>query len=250
MHELVRPHDAFRPQAFLQRMDIVIEPLKTDDVDTFTEIYWDAFNPLDANMILPMIYPLGFQPDLRERLRNRVLKSMRDDSNSNCFCARDTATGDMLGVSWWANVQTPSQNRDELDECYQEAKETRSGGIAVEGMDHRLEDAFFKAAFYSEAESMGSAPYMTLKLLAVRPDYARKGIGTRLLEHGLASVDRLGLPAFIHAGVQAKPLYERYGFQNVGDMPCNALEYGARSDGRHWCLVRPPCGHLERDSAE
>lgn len=221
-------------------MDLVVEPLRLDDVDTFTAIYWDAFNPPEANMILPMIYPRGLQPDLKERLRNRVIKFIKDSPDPRCFCARQPYTNEILGVSWWSQADHPPQTKQEIDARYSEAKKDRSGGVEVDGMNVALEDAFFQAAFYSEAETTGGAPYMSLKLLAVRPEYARKGVGTLLLEHGLEKVDRLGLPAFIHAGVQAKALYERYGFESVGEMPCNALDYGGRSDGRHWCMVRAP----------
>lgn len=221
-------------------MDIEITPLQESEIETFTKIYWDAFNPLEANMILPMIYPLGLQPDLQERLRNRVLKPLRETPNKSCFCARERSSGEILGISWWQHVADASKSREDLDERYARAKASRSGGVEVEGMNHVLEDAFFRAAFYSEAETMGAQPYMTLKMLAIRPEHARKGVGTLLLRNGLEEVDRLRLPCFIHAGVQAKPLYERYGFRNVGEMPCNALDYGGRSDGRHWCMVRMP----------
>lgn len=218
-------------------MEITVEPLAQDDIDIYTKIYWDAFNPLEANMILPMIYPLGLQPDLNERLRKRIWKAMSDPVN-DFSCARDTATGEVVGVSWWKRVDNPPANQRELDEQYREAKASRNAGIEVEGMNHKLEDAFFHAAFYSEAETMGHHAYMTLKLLAVRPNYARKGVGSVLLGHGLKRLDQRDLPGFIHAGVQAKALYERYGFVEVGEMPCNALAFGGRSDGRHWCMVR------------
>lgn len=187
-----------------------------------------------------MIYPLGLQADLKERLRNRVLASMETDPSSSFFCAKDASTGQIAGVSRWAKVDRPAQNQEEVDKRYHGAKAKRSGGVSVDGMNMAMEDAFFKAVFYSEAETMGTRPYMTLQLLAVRPDYARKGVGTLLLKQGLERVDSHDLPAFIHAGVQAKPLYARHGFEALGEMPCNALDYGGRSDGVHWCMFRPP----------
>lgn len=229
---------------------VAVEPLQEQDLDTFTTIYWDAFNPLEADMILPMIYPLGLQPDLRQRLHSRLLKSLGEDPTGSCFCARDSSTGNILGVSWWAHVADAAQTEEELDTRYAEAKARRSGGVEVEGMNQALEDNFFRAAFYSEAHTMGTEPYMTLKLLAVRPECARKGVGSVLLRHGLERVDQLNLPAFIHAGVQAKALYERYGFNVVSEMPCNALDHGGRSSGRHWCMVRSPQGRDSHSSKD
>lgn len=221
-------------------MDILLEPLQRSEIDVFTTIYWEAFNPLGANMILPSVYPRGLQPDLKERLRNRVLKILQEKPTDTYFCAKNSSTGEVLGVSWWSIVDPPPQTLQERDESYQKAKKARSGGVKVEGMNQALEDAYFRASYYSEAETMGSEPYVTLKMLAIRPQYARKGVGTVLLRDGLKKVDQLGLPAFIHSGVQAKPLYERHGFKVVGDMPVNALDYGGRSDGHHWCMIRPP----------
>lgn len=36
-------------------MPLHIEPLKREELDDFIHIFWDAFEPLSANMILPMV---------------------------------------------------------------------------------------------------------------------------------------------------------------------------------------------------
>lgn len=221
-------------------MELDVKPLQPREVDEFTAIHWEAFSPPEANMTLPMIYPLGYQDDLKQRLRNRVLNAMDNREATLCQCVKDPSSGKLIGVSWWSRVGDGIQGEETVDQRYRAGKANRRAGVDVEGMNQAMEDAFFKAAFDTETEIMGSEAYMTLKLLAVRPGYAGKGIGTSLLRRGLQKVDELGLPAFIHSGTHAKPLYERHGFEALRDMPANALDYGGRSDGIHWCMRRLP----------
>ena len=106
-----------------------------------------------------------------------------------------------------------------------------------------MENAAFRAVFYAEAQTMQpymGQPYLELRLLAVDPDHLRQGIGTQLLNHGLSKADAADLPVYLAAGHQGRPLYERYGFRVVGELPFNALDYGGRSRGTHWCMTMPP----------
>ena len=77
-----------------------------------------------------------------------------------------------------------------------------------------------------------------LSILAVLPEYHRRGIASMILQDGLRRMDARSLPAYLDCGVQGKPLYERFGFRFVKDYPLDAREYGGRSEGRHWCMVR------------
>ena len=220
-------------------MDLKIQPLKPEELDDFIRLYWSAFEPLEANMIFPMIYPRGLQPDLMERHRSRILRTTKSDLGSYCFVAKDVDTGDIAAVSWWAFSKNPPQTKGEIDSTFEVAYQNRNAGPPVESWNAELDNAFFKAAFYSEMQVTAGRPYMSLRLLAVDPKHQRRGAGTLLLEHFLAEVDRLQLPAYLDSGVSGKALYERFGFEVIMDFPLNCLDYGGRSDGRHWCMLRP-----------
>lgn len=191
---------------------------------------------------MPMIYRRGLQEDLMDLFRHRMRRQTGSDLAKWCFCAKDNSSGDILGVSWWDINENPLQTRADIDEQYEQTCQRRANEPAVEGMDHELGEAYFKVSFYSEMETVAGQPYMTLRMLAVHPEYHRRGAGSLLLEHGLEMADRPGLTVYLDCGVCGKPLYERHCFVIKGDFPLKRLDYGGRSDGRHWLMMRPVKG--------
>jgi GNAT superfamily N-acetyltransferase len=61
------------------------------------------------------------------------------------------------------------------------------------------------------------APHWYLPWLGVRPDLHGSGLGAELLRHGLAEVDRTGLPAYLETpNPRTVSFYERHGFAVTG----------------------------------
>lgn len=57
-------------------------------------------------------------------------------------------------------------------------------------------------------------PHLYLAVIGVRPEQQGQGLGTALLQPGLAHADRLGLPAYLESSnIRNVPLYERHGFE-------------------------------------
>ena len=220
-------------------MGLRVEPLKLNELDDYIKLYWDAFEPLSVNMIMPMIYPRGLQPDLMDLLRQRMLRQTNGDPGSSCFCAKDTSSDKIIGVSWWELNDHPPQTKEGIDAIFQQELEARKYEPAVEGVHSDLDKVYFRTAFYSELETVNGRPYMTLRLLATHANHQRRGVGSLLVKHGLERADRLGLPVYLDSTASGKPLYERLGFEVTGEFPLNCLDYGGRSDGRHWCMLRP-----------
>ena len=224
-------------------MALKLEPLQAEELDDFVKLHWDAFEPPEANMILPMIYPNGLEPNSVFRMRSKVLNSVGGgDLGSSCFCVKDTTTGEMVAVSWWAVISLPRKTKEEIDSKFEEISKARNAGPQVD-MNKELDHAFFKAGYYSENESMDGKSFMSLRLLATHPKHQRRGAGSMLLKQGLEKANKSGLPVYLDAGVNGKPLYERFGFKVVKEFPLNCLEYGGRSNGEHWCMLRPAQSH-------
>lgn len=230
----------FRPRQAMASLQI--QPLQYEELDDFIKLYWAAFEPLEADMILPMIYPNGLRPDLMERLRSRVLRETDGKLGDFCFSARDAQSGEMVAVSWWAMEDHPASTREEIDAEWEQANKARNGGAPVADMNSALGEAFLRAAVYSEYETMGGQPYMSLRLLATHPQHHRKGAGSLLLRHGLEKADNLKMPVYLDAGINGRPLYERFGFKVTSDFPFDGRHFGGRSEGKHWCMLRPAQG--------
>jgi GNAT superfamily N-acetyltransferase len=219
-------------------MGLSIHPLEHHELDEFLRVHWAAFEPIEVNMIYPMIYPLGFRDDLLARMRSRVLRQTGGDLAAHCFCAKDHS-GTIIAISWWTVVDDPPKTDEEIDRRFRKAYAARNLGDGVEGFQSDLDYAFFKAAFYSEAKVVQGKPYMGLRMLATDPQHNRRGAGSLLLKHGLRKADQLQLPVYLDSGIAGRDLYARHGFEITCDFPLNCLEYGGRSDGRHWCMLRP-----------
>jgi ribosomal protein S18 acetylase RimI-like enzyme len=57
-------------------------------------------------------------------------------------------------------------------------------------------------------------PHWYLMLLAVEPSYQRRGVGTMLVEHGLAHVEREGVGVYLETQKEDNlPYYRRFGFE-------------------------------------
>jgi ribosomal protein S18 acetylase RimI-like enzyme len=60
-------------------------------------------------------------------------------------------------------------------------------------------------------------PHWYLPFIGVRPEVQGRGIGARLLQHGLDRADADSLPAYLEAtSRRSVPLYNRHGFEVIG----------------------------------
>jgi GNAT superfamily N-acetyltransferase len=202
-------------------MGFTIEPMKPEDLDTVVQIFWHAFEPIEADMVLPMVYPQGSQPDLIASLRATFLADLVEEGSSYDFCARDNATGEIASVSRWNVNKHPPADATALQKAYETAAQRRSKRRKVMGMNSGLQDAYYKVAFFAEAETMnGCYPYVSLGLLATNPRYQGKGAGKALINQGLTQIaDIMDMPCFVLASRTAKPLYERAHFKVKGVLP-------------------------------
>ncbi len=78
-------------------------------------------------------------------------------------------------------------------------------------------------------------PHWYLWGLAVDPDYQGQGIGTRLMEPGLAKADQQGLPTYLETHDDKNiPFYQRRGFELVRSESVPGVNLS------FWCFVHQP----------
>jgi GNAT superfamily N-acetyltransferase len=94
--------------------------------------------------------------------------------------------------------------------------------------------------FYSDSETSSSTsgangekkkllkfpPRIELDVLYVHPNYQRRGIASDLLKWGFEKSEELGLPIYLEATAEGRPVYERYGFETVKVQGFDARLYG------------------------
>lgn len=91
-------------------------------------------------------------------------------------------------------------------------------------------------ALDQEQNAIGAARWretdkgIKLERFAVKKTWRSKGVGSGLVKAVIDDIHQrkgLGLTMYMHAQLDAIPLYEKFGFQKVGDMfeECNILHY-------------------------
>jgi GNAT superfamily N-acetyltransferase len=79
-----------------------------------------------------------------------------------------------------------------------------------------------------------------LKLLHTDPDHQRRGAGSKCLEWGTAEADRLGLVSYLESSEEGRPLYEKFGFKEVGRIVVDLSKWGASTQAKAYQMVREP----------
>ncbi|KAG9592250.1 acyl-CoA N-acyltransferase, partial [Aureobasidium melanogenum] len=144
----------------------------------------------------------------------------------------------VVGVSIWV-LQPSARTQEQID---REAAEEEPHAHAP-GANGALLDAMDAAMTASKKKWIGLEPYLYLRVLAIDPAYQRRGVGSLLLDEGLAVADRCGIQAYLEATKVGRPLYARYGFEDREYMDFDVVKYAptAKDDPPHefMVMVRP-----------
>lgn len=79
-----------------------------------------------------------------------------------------------------------------------------------------------------------------MSILAVLPEYQRKGLGGVLLDHGLALADRDGAKTYIEASKKGVGLYLKRGWKRVGEIQTDMRPYGGQTIECTELMMRDP----------
>lgn len=122
--------------------------------------------------------------------------------------------GDFAGAALWIPPGAKSDRSEEIEQ----SKQSEYGTTGSFPPDYA--ELLQRSAAYCPEE-----PHWYLGIIAVDPFHRGKGLGGRLMEHGLKIVDRDRLPAYLESTSAANlTLYRRAGFEilaevRVGDAP-------------------------------
>jgi GNAT superfamily N-acetyltransferase len=72
-----------------------------------------------------------------------------------------------------------------------------------------------------------------LKELYVRPEFQRKGLGSRLVKWGVEKADEIGLPAYTEGSTKGMQLYLSYGFKEVDRVTVDLEKWGGSKGEFH-----------------
>lgn len=146
-------------------------------------------------------------------------------ADSRVDLAVDAASGDPLGVALW---DAPS-SADVVGPL-------GPGNEPPPGLDLDLLGGAWELCLADAAQCEAhrpAEPHWYLYMVAVAPAARGRGIGGRLLGHGLKRVDAEGLPAHLESTTPgSRRLYERFGFRQVAELAGSGLPV-------YWAMTRP-----------
>lgn len=146
-------------------------------------------------------------------------------ADSRVDLAVDAASGDPLGVALW---DAPSST-DVVGPL-------GPGNEPPPGLDLDLLGGAWELCLLDAAQCEAhrpAEPHWYLYMVAVAPAARGRGIGGRLLGHGLKRVDAEGLPAHLESTTPgSRRLYERFGFRQVAELAGSGLPV-------YWAMTRP-----------
>ena len=146
-------------------------------------------------------------------------------ADSRVDLAVDATSGEPLGVALW---DAPSST-DVVGPL-------GPGNEPPPGLDLDLLGGAWELCLADAAQCEAhrpAEPHWYLYMVAVAPAARGRGIGGRLLGHGLRRVDAEGLPAHLESTTPgSRRLYERFGFQQVAELAGSGLPV-------YWAMTRP-----------
>lgn len=160
-------------------MAIEILPLTESDTLAFVKLHFAAFAPI----FIPTLFNSPPSEASYLRLAAQRIKA-HSKPTAHIFKAVDTTTDSMVGAAVWY-VYPEGRSVDDMNSL--------PFGDASSYVPEQNADAWIAlqrrfAEVYSER--VGTMPCVDLSVLVVRPEWQGKGVGTMLMEWGIAEADR------------------------------------------------------------
>ncbi|TDZ30454.1 hypothetical protein C8035_v002439 [Colletotrichum spinosum] len=210
-------------------MDIRITPASPDDVQQLVKIHTAAF----ASDRFSQLMLLNRGPHAHEALMLRSIEEWAANPAAKLYRAVD-AQGQVVGWSCWiineAKEVAPSAS---TETSATDAKEPDPVETQPPPQDPArvLGGLMFKDRVRFEDEYLRGRRHVVLQGLATDPRYQRRGVGSRLVAHGLEELDTLGLDCWIHASPASYGVYEKAGFREVGKSEFDLDEFAPPGGG-------------------
>jgi GNAT superfamily N-acetyltransferase len=198
-----------------KRQNLSVEKLKPEDAHLYQQIRHTTF----AHTINKIIYT---REPSAETQRQIAEKAKEDIEKGVLFMVcRDNDTGEIIAGARWRYVGPKNEETDPetgrvKDRTWEEVEEglnephTHYPETNVAGLE-----ALFKLFGEQKREILGTRPYFVLDTLVTHPNHHRRGAGGLLVAWGCEQADAKGVEAYLEASPMGKPLYARFGFEEV-----------------------------------
>ncbi|CZS87874.1 uncharacterized protein RCO7_00855 [Rhynchosporium graminicola] len=179
-----------------------------------------------------------------------VTKVISRDENGEELIAGAAVWSFVVGRESEKSLQADDKNEGQEEKEEDGAGEKKGSGWGIGANVRFCEDVFLVADGHMVRSTKGR-DYAKLAVLIVSPEHQRRGIGTRLLEAGLAGIDEMGLQCVLAASKEGLDLYKKFGFVEFEMMRLKLWKYEGgeeyKEEESHVVMRRPARGEKVDD---
>ncbi|EXF76159.1 acetyltransferase [Colletotrichum fioriniae PJ7] len=192
--------------------------VESSDIDDLVMIHTAAFKSDQFSNLMLLDREEGGHQNL---MRKSIFHWLSSPSTTKLFKVVE-GNGKILGWSCWVakelqrkkpdeskSSETPSDPNLSKEKARSDKDAPRDPARVLGGIMHKDMTSW-------ESRYLEGSKYMVLQALATHPEYQGRGIGTKLIQHGLEEIDSQSLACWFHASPSSYRLYEKAGFQEVG----------------------------------
>ena len=207
-------------------MPLHLAPVRLEDFDTI-EKHADTYSPGDDLIAppYPVAWPVRTKPEAQSRLRFAMAKQrrrFREDPTARFVKVVDAPSpaevhsGEIISIARWhffpSGYDFPSMISWEL-------AEQLPGEDWPEGFNRVLHDFILTTRDKARKDWIGEGkPVWILMHMVTRESHRGRGAAAMLIKWGIEESEKSGVPAFLEAGAQGRPVYAKYGFEQVGEL--------------------------------
>ena len=162
----------------------------------------------------------------------------------------DTSNQQIAGFSGW-RFRHPAKDEEA---CVQKAmakeKDNPLPWSRVIGLNVPLCMKLIQLQNQAKAHLYNEETDFQMEIIAVRPFYRRRGLGSLLMEEGLNFAEAMGAKVYLEASPLGLHLYKRFGFNPVAEITIDLRDFGGDEIITDVCMTKEAAGKSSRMIAE
>lgn len=207
-------------------MPLVLAPVRLEDFDTI-ERHADIYEPGDDLVAppYPVAWPVTTRAEAKTRLKFAIAKQRRRFQNDptahyvkvvDAPSADQVHEGEIVSIARWHYFQ---DGYDFASMVHWEMAEKLPNEDWPQGFNRVLHDFILTSRDSTRKDWIGEGrPAWLLMHMVTRASHRGRGAAAMLIKWGIEQSEASGVPAYLEAGAQGRPIYTKHGFEQVGDL--------------------------------